>query len=811
VLSGRRMDSLINDVRYALRQLSRSPGSSGIALLTLALALGANTAIYSVVDALMLRPLPYRDPARLMELAGLTRDGVSDAYFTAREYLDWQKSAGAFEQLEAYTNRAATIAGVGEPETIVGGALTGGMMRMLGVGPRLGRTLDDSDAHAGRDDVVVLSESLWRRRFGADPQIIGRAITLDDRRVTVVGVMPQVFNFPYGQRQFWVPLTLDHAPAAMRVSIVGRVRPDVPMTEAQAHMDVVSAALVNRHLHPDGWRIRLEGLTAMHLNPPVRRALYVLSAAVLLVLLIACANVANLLLLQGAARGREVAVRAALGASRARIARQALTEMVLLAFFGGLAGLLLAQWTVDLLAAFTPAEMTFLSINAIALNGRVLIFAVGLTLVTGLLFGAVPAVRRSTQSTLTTLTQGSRTATGGPRQDRLRQIFVFAQLALSLMLLVGAGLLVRTFVHVTHHDVGFDPRGLISAQISLPKNRYPTPEARAAFDRDLLARVSAVPGVLRASVQGGAPPIGGGISFALKIATEREGLVIDDPRLLLPFNTVGPDFFDVMRIPLRRGRSFNSADTAASPKVVILSESFARRVWKDGDPIGQRMRLDVDEPWLTVVGVVGDVYQFRPEDVRDEYCVYYPLTQDRYPSGYRMLVIRAAADPSSVMSSIKRAVWSVDALQPIAHLQTLDDAYAEFLALPRFYAWLMGTFALIGLSIACAGLYGVLAYATAQRTREFGIRIALGASNADVLRLVMSSAAAVCGAGIAGGLAGSIAMTRALQALLVDVSRTDVPTYGVVTIILATIALAATWVPARAAALTDPAVTLRCD
>jgi putative ABC transport system permease protein len=807
------MDALINDLRYAARRLVKSPGFTSVALVTLALALGANTAIYSVVDALMIKPLPYRDPGRLTELAGLTRDGLSNVYFTVDQFTEWRALTTVFGDLQAYTNRPATIAGDGEPETLLGAALTGGMMRMLGVQPSVGRGLAESDAHAGRDHVVVLSEDIWRRRFGADPKALGKTIRLDDQPYTIVGVMPRAFNFPYGQRQFWIPLALDGpvTPASPRISLIGRVRDGLTMKEAQARMDVVSSALVADKRHPAGWKTMLGQLTAGHLNPPVRRALYVLSGAVVLVLLIACANVANLLLLQGGVRRREVAVRAALGASRARLLRQLLTETLLLAIVGGLAGLLLAEWAIDLLSAYTPKAMTFLSINDIALNGRVLAFAGALTMCTAALFGLLPAFRSAGDGPLTALAQGSRTATGAPRQERLRRVFVLAQLALSLMLLVGAGLLVRTFVHVTRHNVGFDPRDLVSMQISLPRNRYPTLEARSRFDRDVLAHVAAAPGVARASVEGGAPPVGGGISFSLKIDVEGKGTVLDDSQLILPFNNVDPGYFDLMRIPVRRGRVFNANDTAVSPKVIILSESFAQRLWHGADPVGQRVRFDPEDPWFTVVGVVGDVYQFRHEELRDQFSVYYPVTQNRYATAYRMLVVRTAGEPASVVAAVKRAVWAVDPLQPIANVQTLDAAYAEFLSVPRFYAWLMGVFAAIGLAIACIGLYGVLSYATAQRTREFGIRIALGASSRDVLALVMRGGVAMTLAGIVAGVLGSLAVTRVLQSLLIDVSRTDVWTYCGVSGLLVAIALGATWVPAHRAARTDPAVTLRYD
>jgi putative ABC transport system permease protein len=659
---------------------------------------------------------------------------------------------------------------------------------------------------------VVISDEMWRRRFGGDPKIAGLTIRIDEQPYEIVGVMPHGFNFPYGQRQFWTPLA-DSDPVTGRATMnaIARLADGLSRDAAQSRADVVSARLVADQHQPAGWKLRLGTLTASHLNPPVQRALYVLSGAVLLVLLIACANVANLLLIQGNGRRRELAVRAAIGASRGRLVRQLFVETLVLAVAGGLAGLLLAQWGVDLLAAFTPRDMTFLTTHEIALNGRVLAFALALTAVTAALFGLLPAMRVAGAGAATALGQDTRVGTPPPRAERLRRVFVLAQLTLSLMLLVGAGLLMRTFVHVARQDVGFDPRGLVGVQVSLPRSRYPTGAARQQFDRDLLARVLSTPGVLRASVEGGLPPVAGGIHFSIKPEVDGRGVVLDDPRLVLPFNSVGPDFFDLMRIPVRRGRPFTADDGERAPKVAVLSESFAARLFGSDDPIGRRLRLDAGDPWLTVVGVVGDVYQFDHQQTRDEFCLYYPRAQTSLNGPYRMLVVRAAGAPAAAVAALKQRVWDVDPRLPIQKVQTLDEAYGEFLSTPRFYAWLMGTFAAIGVLIAGVGLYGVLAYATSQRAREFGIRLALGASRADVLRLVMRSGAWMTIGGLAAGVAGSVGVTRALQSLLVDVSPVDGVTYAATTALLGAIALSAAWIPAHRAARTDPAVTLRYE
>ena len=806
------MRSLLTDIRYAIRRLAKTPAFTVTAVVTLALAIGANTAIYSVVDALMIRALPYRDPAHLTELGGLTKDGRSNPYFKSPQLLDWRRQTDVFEALEGYTNHPATLAGAGEPQTVLGAGVTGGLMPMLGVSPLIGRTISEPDARAGRDGVVVVSENFWRRRMGGDPKVLGRTVQLDDRSYEIIGVMPRAFNFPFGQREFWVPVPLDAASARpMSLTVVGRLPAGVSMDEAQARADVVSARLVADRQQPAGWKLRLDTMVATHMNTPVRRALFVLAGAVLLVLLSACANVANLLLIEGTARRREVAVRTALGASRARVIRQLLAETLVLALLGGSAGLLIAQWGIDLLAAFTPRDMTFLTVNQIALNGRVLGFALALTVLTSVLFGLLPAIRTAGTGPAAALSHDTRTGTGGPRAERLRRGFVLAQLALSLMLLVGAGLLMRTFVRVSRQAPGFDPENLVVAELSLPRWKYQTAEARQRFDRDVLTRVLGVPGVQRASIEDGMPPVAGGIHFAIKFEVEGRGVVLNDPHIVLPFNSVGSDYFDLMRIPLRRGRAFTAQDSSASPAVAVISQSLATRLFGTSDPVGHRLRLDADDPWLAIVGVVGDVYEFDHERTHDEMCLYYARSQSRFGSGYRALVVRASVPPASLIGLLKQRVWEVDPVQPIQKMQTIDAAYAEFLATPRFYAWLMGTFAAIGLAIAAIGLYGVLAYANAQRTREFGIRIALGASSGDVLRLVLGNGLAVTVAGLVAGVLGSVVMTRALQSLLVDVSRLDAVTYATMVALFAIIALAAAWIPARRAARTDPAVTLRYD
>ena len=805
------MQTLFNDFRQAARRLKASPAFTAVAVLTLGLALAATTAIYSVVDALMLRPLPYRDPAALVDVSAANASGVSSLSMPmTRARLDfWQGQTQIFDEVEGYLHKSVVVSGAGEPQTLLGAALTGGMMRMLGVPPQAGRTIGPDDARPGSDHVVVLSDALWRTRFASATDVVGHAVRFDDQFYTVIGVMPPSFTFPYGRRQFWVPLVLDDSPGRpVRVNLMARVRADLTSAEADARVRTLTPALIDAGQVEPGFVLRLMPPIARHVNSSVRRALFVLAGAVALVLLIACANLANLLLVQGAGRAREMAIRTALGASRRRLARQLLTETMLLALVGGGAGLLLAQWTIDVLGSLTPRELTFLNVHPISLDARVVVFGVLLTVVTAVVVGVLPAMRASRLLPHDALRDG-RSTTAAPRQERLRRAFVLAQVALSLVLLVGAGLMTRTFAHITRIDPGFDPRRVVAVDLALPRWKYPTRDAQQQFLEEVSARIRSLPTVSNTTVTGGVPPGGGGISFDLRFEIEGRGVVLADPERLLPFSEVDGDYFRTMGIPIKAGRTFSADDTPESPRVLIVGAEMARQLWRAGSPLGQRIRFDSDRPWYTVVGVAGDVYQLRHDQPTGQFAVYYPNSQSRGTPAQQTLVIRTASDPRPVIPEIRRLIWGVDPGQPIARVETLEDAYAEFFATPRFYAFLMDTFALIGLVIATVGLYGVLAYAIAQRTREFGIRTALGAPRAEVMRLALRTGLMLTAAGIVTGLAGAVALARAMATLLVGIAPTDPMTYAVTVLTLAFASLAACWVPARRATRVDPLVALR--
>ena len=803
--------SILQDARYALRRFLAAPGFIAVAAATLALAIGATTAIYSIVDALLLRPLPYANPERLVEVNARTPTGRVSAYFDRDQLAALATRTDLFAGVAAFDYLSGTLPGSAEPRHDAGLAIGGAMMHILGVPPHLGRLIQPADARPGSPPIMVLSYAAWQDQFGADPQIVGRTIAFEGQSVEIVGVMPRSFNFVDGRRRFWVPLPEAREPGRPS-QVIARIRADQTIEEARTRIRAATIMMASRDRGAVAATLDAQPLGSRRVNAPVRTAIYVLAGAVCLVLLIACANIANLLLVQNAGRDREVAVRAALGASRWRLLRQLFTEAALLTAIGGGLGLLVAQWAIDLLAAVTPEDMTFLSVHQIALDWRVLLFAATITAVTGILFGLLPALKSSRFVLFDALKAGARTATLGGRQERLRRGFVVMQLAASCVLLVGAGLLTRTFVHLLRVDPGFDAGRLAMVTLQLPQWKYPTGQDRRQFYDRLVERVKALPGVEGATLSAGAPPYAGGFSFGLTLEVEGRGVVLDDPALVFPNFSVAPDYFSVMGIPLKAGQTFASYASPGSEPVVVISEHLAARLWRGESPVGKRFRMGTGptDRWYTVVAVAGDVYQLGYGDTSEQLAYYFPARRD-VASQVQTIVVRTTGDPSSTVRLLREQIRGLDPGQPIWRLGTVEHEYAEFFAVPRFYMFLMTTFAAIGLTIACVGLYGVLAYSIAQRTREFGIRLALGASRADVLWSVLRTGALMTGIGLAIGAVGSLLVTRSLATLLVDIPPTDPITYAAVAMALMTIALAACWIPARRATRVDPVVALRSE
>jgi putative ABC transport system permease protein len=795
--------SILTDVRYALRRFQAAPGFVAVAAITLALGIGATTAIYSVVDSLLLKPLPYGDPARLINLGTQGRTGVG-MYFDGAQIADLRSRTELFAAVDAYNFAGMKTLGAGEPTqaaaTVVGGAL----MRILAVPPQLGRIIDESDVREGRQ-VIVLGDALWRSAFGADASIVGRTISLDDTTVEIVGVMPPSFKFPTVRQDFWMPF--DPLKGSDRpMFAVARLPANRPSRDAIARVEGSTIATRDRQGAVVQTPLRVAPSLGRFLNTPVRSAIFLLSGAVVLVLLIACANIANLLMVQNASRDREVAVRTALGASRAVLVRQFLIESALLAAIGGGLGLIASQWFLDALVIGAPESSGIVNVNGFVLDHRVILFAIAATMVTGCLFGILPAFK-GVRGSADALRSGGRGATDGPRQERLRHAFVVVQLAVSMVLLVGATLLGRTFVQLTRVDPGFEPRNLALTMLELPAWKYRDAAARRAFADGLVERVRALPGVEGAALDGG-----GGFTVGFSFEIEGRGVVLDEPRMDMPFSFVSADYFSLMRIPIVAGRAFNAEDVPNGPPAIIISKALATRLWGNDNPLGQRFRLRSrpKEPWYTVVGVAGNVYDSDYRETRDQPAYYRPLSQSS-PSAVFNVTARTSANPAALLPLIRDAVKAIDPNQPIWKLRTGEMEFAEFVALPRFYTLVMGVLAGLGVVIAGVGLYGVLAYAISQRTRELGVRIALGAQKIDVLGLVLRTGAGATAIGLAVGTAASLFVSRWLESLLIDVPRVDPFSYAFAVVLFAVIALVACWVPARRATNVDPIVALRYE
>ena len=796
--------SILTDVRYALRRFQSAPGFVAVAALTLALGIGATTAIYSVVDALMLRPLPYGDPARLVDLGTQGRVGVNP-YFDPAQIAELSSKGDLFAAVDGFNFGGQATLGASDPTQAVSAVVGGSLMRILAVPPQLGRIIDESDVREGRQ-VIVLGDALWRKAFGADPSVVGRTISFNDRTVEVVGVMPPSFKFPTARQDFWMPFDPQRAPAGRPMFAAGRLPSDRSVEDAIARIEGTTIQMRNRQGAVVQTPLRISQSLGRSLNTPVRTAIYLLSGAVVLVLLIACANIANLLMVQNAGRNREVAVRTALGASRSMLVRQFLTESAMLAAIGGGLGLIVSQWFLDALVLGAPEHSGIVNVNDFGLDRRVILFAIAATMVTGCLFGILPAFKGA-RGSANALRSGGRSATDGPQQERVRQAFVVVQLAVSMVLLVGATLLGRTFVQLNRVDPGFDPHNLALTMMELPGWRYRNETARRAFADDMLERVRALPGVKAVALDGG-----GGISFGFTFEIEGRGVVLDDPGMEMPFSGVSANYFSVMGIPILAGRAFTAEDVFNGPPAIIISQGLATRVWRNENPIGQRFRMRArpNEPWYTVVGIAGNVYENDYAETRDQLAYYRPLSQFPVPGVFN-LTARTLSNPAGVLPLIRETVKAIDPGQPIWKLRTGEMEFAEFVALPRYYTMVMGLLAALGVIIAAVGLYGVLAYAIAQRTRELGVRIALGAQKTDVLELVLRTGAVATTIGLAAGIGGSLFLSRWIESMLVDVPRVDPISYGIAALIFAVIAFAACWIPARRATNVDPIVALRCE
>ncbi|MBI1763704.1 MAG: ABC transporter permease [Acidobacteria bacterium] len=806
---------LWQDLRYAARTLGKNPGFTLVVVVTLALGIGLNTAVYSVVDAVLFRPLPFAEPDRLVEIQQLeAKSGFSYPGLRWEAFQEWRSQTNLFVQVEAHEPRTYTLTGGKEPESVNAPAVTSGLFAMLGVQPKLGRPFNAQDAEPGNDRVVLVGDGFWKSHLGGTPDALGKTLTLNDQRYTVVGVMPPKFKFPYGKFELWVPLPLtaaDEQKRPRRFNTVARLRGDTALPTVQAALTALGTRLDTERPDPSGWQTRLSQLGSIRVNPGPRRALLVLLGAVGFVLLLACANAANLLLARAAQRQGEIAIRLALGAGRGRLMRQLLTESLLLALLAGTLGVALARWGVAALAKLVPDELTFLSVNEISLERRVLLFTLALTVLTGFVCGLLPAFKASRPDLHNALKGVTGRATADRAQNRLRHALVVLEVALSLVLLIGAGLMMRSFLHLSGVPPGYEPKNLIAATLSVPSQRYSTLEQEEDFFSRLKSNLAAVPGVESATAAMGVPPQGGGISFNLEIEIEGHPPEPADAKMVLPFSFIDPAYFQTLRIPLLQGRAFGAEDGVKAPPAMIINEKMARRYWGIANPVGQRIRFGKARPWLTIVGVAGDVNLGKPGDGFSEMEVYYPWSQRTRPSSQRTLIMRTTTEASALLASVKSAIWALDKDQPIYRLNLVEDLVSDALAEPRFYLLLLGCFAGFTLLLVALGIYGVMAYTVTQRTNEIGLRMALGASQAQVLTLLLKQGFRLALLGIVIGIGAALAMARLMAAFLFGVPATDPATFAVIAVLLLAIALLACYLPARRAAKVDPLIALRCE
>jgi predicted permease len=801
------MRGFAQDIRFALRGLRRNPGFAVVAVATLALGIGANSAIFSVVQAVLLRPLPYHEPERLVTVLQDGRGPVSPA-----NLLDLRAQNSVFEQLGAAQAWQATLTGAGPPEAVKALQLTANLFSVLGVPAARGRTFVAGDEAPGAARVVVIGHQLWQRRFGGDPGLLGRALVINGESHTVVGIMPPSFQFaPFWimQTELWVPLDLqsrraDRSGASLR--LFARRPPAVTLAQAQAQIDTLTRRLAQQ-FPEDNTGLRLQ-VVPLHDRAvgQIRRALLVLLGCVSLVLLIACANVANLTLARASARRQEIAVRASLGASRARLVRQLLTESVVLALAGGALGLLLAASGVDLLMALAPAGLP--GVHTIALDGPVLGFTLAVALGTGLVFGLAPALTLTRADPGAGLRDGGRGATDGARRNRLRSLLVVSEVALALVLLVGAGLLLRSFQRLIALDPGFDPRHVLSAVIPLVDPRYQEPARRAAFYQDLVGRVRALPGVEAAGAINHLP-IGGDVwGFSYTVEGLPPPAPGETPNAV--YRTIAPGYLRALGMSLLAGRDFHAGDRPDSPGVVIVNQAFARRAWPGQDPLGKRIRVEDGGPNpREVVGLVKDVRE-RDWTAQPPPEMYLAFLQNP-PTRGLTLVVRAAGDPLTLAPAIERQVWAVDRNLPVVQVRSMDQVVAQAVGQPRFNLLLLNAFAALALLLAAVGIYGVMAYAVHRRTQELGIRLALGAPASHLRRLVVGQGMALAAVGVALGLVAALSTTHIMRAMLFEVTPTDPLVFGVIAALLLAVAFLATYLPARRATRIDPMLALRAE
>ncbi len=798
------METLIKDIRYGLRGLLKRPGFTVVALLTLALGIGANTAIFSLINAVLIQPLPFPEPDRLVWTWGNIRNGGNRASVSPLDYLDYRHENQTFEHFAAMMSISANLTGSGEPERLAGAGVTANFFQAIGVQPAMGRTFQFENEKAGTDQVVVLSNALWQQRFGGDPGIVNKKITLDDKSFDVIGIMPRDFEFPTGT-QLWVPLNFDSQPGLRQrqahfLRPIGRLKAGVTLAQAQADTDIVARRLEATYPDTDlGWNLRLVPLREQIVGN-VRSTLYILLGAVGLVLLIACANVANLLMAHAASRRREIALRTALGAGRLRIVRQMMTESVMLALFGGALGALLAVWGVQGLVALSGDNIP--STAQVQIDFTVLGFTLLTSIVTGVLFGVAPTLHTLRMNLSETLKEGGRTGETGSR-NRTRSLLVVFETAVAVMLLVGAGLLIRSLVRLQGTNPGFDSNHVVTMRIDLPQKKYETPESKSRFWEQFQSRVGALPGVEAVGLVTELPLSGQPNDMPYTV----EGRAAGAPNQGFDndFRRINQDYFRAMHIPFLRGRNFTPQEVREGAKVMVVSESLVQQTFPNEEPLGKRLIMTFGNTAFEIVGVVGDI-RHGSLAAPGLPTMYMPVL-----STGENVVIRGQGDSGAIAAAVRRELNMIDPNQPIARVRTMNEWLGRAVAAPRYRTGLFVLFAGLALALSAVGIYGVMAYSVNQRTREIGVRMALGARRGNVLGLVLRQGMGLVVIGVGIGLLGAFGLTRIIGSLLFNVGTRDPATFLAVAILLAAVAFIACLIPARRATKVDPMVALRYE
>jgi len=816
------MSSLFQEVRYGARMLVKNSGFTAVVVLTLALGIGANTAIFSVINAVLLQPLPFAQSERLVTVWNVNTKQAGDGFSVSYpDFNDWRTQQQSFDGLAAFRTRDLTLTGVGEAIRLRGASATSDLFPMLGVTPRLGRVFTPEEDRAG-NHAAILSDTVWRTRFKGDANIVGRTVSINSQSYTIVGVMPPKFTFPLNAdpaAEMWIGAAVDNegrgAPLTSQrgnhaIEVIGRLKTGVSLAQAQAEMSRLAAGLEKQYPgeNPDMGALVVPFFKRV--VGDVQQALWLLLGAVGCILLIACGNIANLLLARAVTRQKEVAVRAALGAGRWRVVRQLLVESVLLALLGGVAGLLLAWWGTDALLKLVPGGLP--RVAETSLDGRVLGFTLLLSAVTGVLFGLVPALQSSKLDLVTVLKEGGRSGGDGGRGNRIRNTLIVAQMAIAFVLLVCAGLLVGSFWRLQQVNPGFDPKNVLTFRLSLPTTKYAENAQIESFYRQLTERVSVLPGVTTVSGTTVLPLSGqnSGVGFAIEgIPTEPEKPFPHDSAL----RTVRAGYFNTMGIKMMEGRDFDARDTLMGTQVAIINETLARKHFPGQNPMGRRINpsFGIDErgiQWREIIGIVKDVHHASLSEAAEEE-IYVPHAQA--PLSTITMIARTNNDPHNLIASVRREVAALDSELPVFNIRTLEENMTRSVAQPRFNTLLLAVFAGVALLLTAVGLYGVMAYSVTQRTQEIGIRMALGAQTYNVLGLIIRQGMVLALSGVGIGLIGAFALTRLMASFLFGIGATDPLTFAAIGLLLTAVALLACYLPARRAAKVDPMVALRCE